>query len=48
MPYSGANLTLSMLLPGITLSTNADDFAPIKTDAVDEVRWHYLETVLAR
>ena len=24
------NLTLPMLLPGITLSTNADDFAPIK------------------
>jgi hypothetical protein len=24
------NLTLPMILPGITLSTNADDFAPIK------------------
>ena len=42
------DLKLPMLLPGITVSTNADDFAPVETDAIDEIRRHDLETVWGR
>jgi branched-chain amino acid transport system substrate-binding protein len=37
-------LTLPMLLPGITLSTSANDY-PNQTDAVRAVRWRNLETI---
>jgi branched-chain amino acid transport system substrate-binding protein len=39
------DLKLPMLLPGITLSTSADDFAPIKQMQLEKVRWHLLEAV---
>jgi hypothetical protein len=39
------DLKLPMLLPGITVSTSADDFCPDKADATAKIRRHYLETV---
>jgi len=33
---------LKLLLPGITISTSADDFAPIKQMQLEKIRWHHL------
>ena len=39
------NVALPMLLPGITLSTGGEDFAPIKQFPIHEIRWDSLEAV---
>ncbi len=44
------NLTLPMLLPGITLSTSADDFQPIKQmqlQKFDGTTWQLFGEVIA-
>ena len=39
------DLKLPMLLPGITVSTSASDFAPIKQMQLQQIRWDDLEVV---
>ncbi len=44
------NLTLPMLLPGITVSTSADDFAPIEQmqlEKFDGTSWKLFDEVIS-